>query len=79
MTRARWEAARREVFRRAGPKPRCASCGVPPPLEVDHIRPVEHGGALYALENLQLLCRSCHIDKHVPDPERRRWIQLVRS
>ena len=32
-------------------------------MEVDHITPLEHGGAVYDLANLQSLCRGCHIAK----------------
>ncbi|MYE58133.1 MAG: HNH endonuclease [Alphaproteobacteria bacterium] len=31
--------------------------------EVDHIEPVSDGGAMWSGDNLQVLCRSCHIDK----------------
>lgn len=31
---------------------------------VDHIIPIEDGGAKFALENLQTLCRACHNRKH---------------
>ena len=41
----------------------CVRCGKNGRLEVDHIRSLEHGGAMYDLKNLQCLCRNCHIEK----------------
>ena len=41
----------------------CAKCGKAGRLEVDHRVPLEHGGAVYDLGNLQALCRGCHIAK----------------
>ena len=32
-------------------------------MAVDRIRPLQAGGDPYDLENLQALCRSCHIEK----------------
>lgn len=31
--------------------------------EVDHIKPIFRGGAEYERDNLQAICRGCHIDK----------------
>ncbi len=60
---ARWSRVRRNVFTRDGY--RCTSCGMAGQLECDHIRPLEDrpDQDFYALENLQALCRSCHIEK----------------
>ena len=41
----------------------CMKCGKAGRLECDHRTPLEDGGELYAMGNLQTLCRSCHIDK----------------
>ena len=58
----------------------CTACGKAGRLEVDHLVPLEDGGALYDLGNLQTLCRSCHFDKtsgerrgREPDPEVAKW------
>ena len=32
-------------------------------MEVDHVIPIHRRGAALALDNLQALCRSCHIRK----------------
>ena len=44
---------------------RCQKCGkAGGRLEIDHIKPLEDGGAVYGLPNLQTLCRfPCHFDK----------------
>ena len=59
--RVRWELARRRVLIRDGY--RCQSCGLPGRLEVDHVQPLKRGGSMYSLDNLQALCRACHIRK----------------
>ena len=51
-------------------------------LECDHVMPLRRGGAPYDPENLQTLCRRCHVDKTAgeqrkPDPARERWQRLV--
>ena len=42
---------------------RCVKCGRAGRLEVDHIKPVHHNGAMWELSNLQTLCRFCHRTK----------------
>ena len=76
----RWDRLRRRVLDSANW--RCAHCGSYG-NEVDHINPMEHGGAAYDLGNLQVLCRGCHIAKTkadrgiVPDPVRDAWVAEV--
>ena len=42
--------------------PLCVVCGAP--VEVtDHIVPINQGGQVYALDNLQSLCHPCHNSK----------------
>jgi len=41
---------------------KCAYCGSIENLEVDHIIPVSKGGG-NTLDNLQILCRSCNLNK----------------
>lgn len=57
-----WLWLRGQTIRRANWT--CAAChkrsGY---LEVDHIKPVSQGGSETDFENLQALCRECHIDK----------------
>ena len=73
---------RRRILRRDGY--RCRSCGRPGRLEVDHITPMARGGAPLDENNLQTLCRSCHIaksirEKPMEDPERREWQEYLRA
>jgi len=70
MTNNRPSATRRgygETWRRyrrwyLDQHPVCKLCGKGA-TEVDHIRPLAHGGAKYELDNLQSLCKSCHSRK----------------
>ena len=58
---ARWQWTRRAVFQRDSH--RCRSCGRAGRLECDHIVPLDRGGDAWDLDNLQSLCRGCHIAK----------------
>ena len=66
----------------AGARPG-VQCGGVDGLEVDHVVPLDKGGAALDLGNLQTLCRGCHIDKTDAeagrDPERREWRRFVRE
>lgn len=57
----RWQKLRRQVLEADGY--RCRQCGRPGRLEVDHITAVADGGDLWDPENLQALCRGCHVAK----------------
>ena len=52
---------RRTVFDRDGY--RCRACGRPGRLECDHVTPLHRGGDRWDMDNLQTLCRGCHIAK----------------
>ena len=56
-----WRAVRQAVFRRDGW--RCRECGTRVALECDHIRPITQAGDWLDMDNLQTLCRGCHIQK----------------
>ena len=77
----RWAAVRRIVFERDGW--RCVECGRAGRLEVDHVVPLKRGGDQLALDNLQALCRACHIEKtrrenrRPPTPAEAAWRRLV--
>ena len=57
----RWKAVRLAVFDRDGW--RCCACGGPGRLECDHVDPLQRGGDPFDMDNLQTLCRGCHIAK----------------
>ena len=60
----RWRKLRLTIFARDGYRCRgVLTCGKAGRLECDHIRPLHLGGAMYSPENLQTLCRGCHIEK----------------
>lgn len=59
--RKRWRLVRQKVLERDGW--RCVKCGKAGRLEVDHQTPLDAGGDVYAMDNLQTLCRACHIAK----------------
>ena len=61
LNSARWEAVRKQVFRRDGY--RCVKCSKASRLECDHLKPLHLGGDPWALDNLQALCRGCHLAK----------------
>ena len=73
----RWRVLRLAILDRDGW--RCRDCGrAAGRFEVDHVVPLDRGGAMYAESNLQTLCRGCHIRKSAgersnPNPERDAW------
>ena len=54
------DAMRSQIWRRDGGQ--CVKCGRKENLQLDHIIPVKKGGAT-TVNNLQLLCRSCNLEK----------------
>ena len=82
MTGNRWKRTRRRILEKNGY--RCQSCGRPGRLEVDHIRPIWRGGSPWDPDNLQTLCRACHVHKTSREnehhnPERDKWRAFVRE
>ena len=61
LSSKRWAATRRTIFARDHYT--CRMCGRHGRAECDHVLPISKGGALWALSNLQTLCRTCHIKK----------------
>ena len=61
LRRKRWAAVRRAVFERDGW--RCVLCGRAGRLECDHVTPLDQGGEPWDPDNLQTLCRACHVAK----------------
>jgi 5-methylcytosine-specific restriction endonuclease McrA len=58
---ARWQTLRRRILR---DHPVCQHPGcTQPATEIDHIIPIEDGGAKYHPMNLQALCKSHHSSK----------------
>ena len=43
---------------------RCKRCGRAGSLEVHHLKPLEDGGEPYNPNNLESICRGCHIQVH---------------
>ena len=76
----RWKGLRLAVLNAANWT--CATCGRYG-NEVDHRRPLQHGGKAWTPANLQVLCRSCHIEKtrrentRAPGPKALAWRALV--
>ena len=60
-SRRRWARVRVKVLDRDGWA--CVKCFHKGRLEVDHITPLEDGGAVYDETNLQSLCKNCHFEK----------------
>ena len=53
---------------------RCARCCRPGALELHH---VDHDRTNNTDDNLEVLCRSCHIRHHKRTPEAQAWAELV--
>lgn len=51
-------------------EPFCVKCGRIG-RDVDHIKPIEDGGNLTDPNNLQTLCKKCHIDKTKKENKKR--------
>lgn len=70
--RQRWHRVRaRELAR----DPVCEGCEEQASMHVDHITPLDQGGAPYDPENLQALCIPCHNEKTAADKAGRPWVR----
>lgn len=73
---AEWQRAKAKVLKRD--QYRCQQCGMAESvwsgadLQVHHIHPVKHGGG-NSLENLIVVCNSCHWKLHRKNPEDNRY------
>ena len=75
---AAWERVRRQALDRDGH--RCQKCGRAGRLEVHHVLELAHGGT-NDMNNLNTLCRACHIDTHRRELPAGgdEWLALVRE
>ncbi len=65
-TSKEWRRTREEFLNE---HPFCVMCGRPKEI-VDHIIPIEHGGATLNWNNLQPLCWGCHTRKSIKEGSR---------
>ena len=85
ISKSAWARLRRQVLARDGW--RCQQCGKAGRLECDHVTPLHRGGAETDPDNLQALCRSCHLEKNRREHEQRNptnpqvaaWADFVKS
>ena len=61
ISKSQWARLRLIIFERDGY--RCVQCGRAGKLHCDHVIPLESGGDETDPDNLQTLCRDCHIKK----------------
>ena len=62
-----WQHARRAAMERD--KHRCVKCGKAGAMEVHHVTPLHESAELaYELDNLESICRDCHITLSVFAP-----------
>ena len=73
-----WERQRRQAFDRD--RWRCQVCGKSGRLEAHHLTEIAHGGS-NDLNNLQSVCRTCHIEMHRPEESLTsgEWQSLMRE
>lgn len=68
-----WRKLRAEKLRRQPLCEKCEQQGKATPAQmVDHVRPINEGGAALDLENLQSLCHACHNRKSGRERHRNR-------
>ncbi len=62
---------RKAVYRRD--HYRCALCDSPKNIQIHHVIPRSHGGALNSEDNLITLCQHCHMLAHGQAPTNEYW------
>ena len=67
----RWHRVRARKLAR---NPECEGCEEQPSRQVDHITPLDKGGAPYDPANLMSLCIPCHTEKTGCDKIGRQWV-----
>lgn len=60
----RWRILRKKILFES---PICQNCDQQLATDVDHIKPIEQGGAAWSKQNLQALCHQCHSTKTKQD------------
>ena len=85
LSKSQWARLRKQVFKRD--KFRCVICNRAGQLHCDHVKPLFSGGSETNPDNLQTLCRNCHIEKNrrehkernpIP-PEVAAWHDFIKS
>ena len=76
---ARWLRLRRQALDRD--RWRCVRCASPARLEMHHKCSLADGGDPLALDNVSMLCTTCHCNAHraIRDPERSKWMRLLQE
>ena len=81
---AHWERFRRYLLNKVGW--RCARCGGVGRMELHHIKRLSSGGAVFDEDNIEVLCRRCHLkEHHVRAPttkagiQRREWEDFLNA
>ena len=82
INRKRWDRARGKAKERDGWRCTVDGCGSMRSIEVDHIKPIADGGAMYELSNLSTKCRVCHraktqLENSVSIPEQDRLREVL--
>ena len=77
-----WRRVRIKVLERDGWKCTVEGCGVMRGLEVDHVKPIADGGAMYELSNLSVKCRWHHraktrLENTTAIPEQDRLMEVL--
>lgn len=70
--RQRWHRMRKHVL---ACTPWCEYCGERPSQHVDHIKPLDQGGAPYDRANMAACCIACHNQKTRADEAGRAWLR----
>lgn len=74
---ARWLRVRRVVLDRDGW--RCKKCGRAGALEVHHKVSLDDGGSPFDVDNLEAICRNCHVIEHREIMGESQWRGLLHA